>query len=299
MRSLFLLCGISLLWGSGWIVVPLLAQTAAPFAASGLTFAAAAVVLGAASLAGRFPAHRKADARVPLRASLLLALTMLACPLALLLIAGRHGVSGWVPLLYACLPLFTGFAAWSPAMVLAPGAVLVLLNGIVPFSVTQTLWALPVLAAVATQAFALRYAARGLRRASLRALLRSVALQCVLAAALLAAGSLFFDPSPRLAPQWNAFSMGALLLLAVATTALAYAGLYWLLARSVLAPRQVAVTQWLQLLVAVGESAWFAHTWPSWPMLAAAAILAGCAWSVLLSSLRAEDAIAFRDTPAP
>ncbi len=282
-RAILTLCGISLLWGSGWTVAPLLAQTAAPCAAAALTFALAAAFLRAVLLGLRFGSVREAREAIPVRISLRLALGMLAFPTALLLAAGEHGVSGWVPLLYAFLPLLAAGSAWSPAMIVAIGAVLLLLGGTVPLTPMKLLWAVPALAGVALQAFALRYAARQLRGASARALLASLGLQCAVAAGLLGVGSLFFDAVPKVAPpsQWSGFSLTGLLCLAIAGTALTYAGLYWLLARGTLAPWQAAVAQWLQTLLAVAESAALARTWPGWQSLAGALVLAGCAWSVL------------------
>jgi drug/metabolite transporter (DMT)-like permease len=226
---------------------------------------------------------------------------MLAGPLALLILAQGHGIAGWVPLLYAALPLLAGVGteAWSPAMIVAVGAALIMLNGTVPLTGSKALWAMPALAAVATQAFALRYARRNLQRVSLRTLLRSLALQCALAAVLLAAGSWLLDPSPRLAPlaQWNVFSAFSLSLLAIFGTALAYAGLYALLARGTLQPRQIAATQWLQVLVFFAESAFFARVRPPWLSLGAAAILVACCWSVLQASPEVDSKpITLRDT---
>ena len=298
--AILALCGISLLWSTGWIASPLLAQTAAPYAAATLTLALSGCLLGAFLLALRFGRGRAATAAVPLRVSLLLALTMFACPLALLPVAAQHGVSGWIPLLYAFLPLFTAGAAWSPAMIVAVGAALLLLNGTVPLAPVKLLWAVPALAAVASQAYALRCVARLLPGFSTRAVLGSLAMQCAFAACFLGAASLLFDPAPRLASlsQWSAPSAAAALYLAVAGTALAYAGLYWLLAHGC-APQQAAVTQWLQTLLVVAESAALAHAWPGLQSLAAAAVLAGCAWFLLRAPqpLDPQPSIATQGTP--
>ncbi len=275
--QIIVLCGISLLWGSEWIASPLLAQVAAPFAASALTLTCAALFLLGTScfLVSPGPA-------VSFRINLLLAFALFAAPLALLIAAGQHGAAGWTPLLYSMLPLFVAFAdgAWMPAMVLAPGAALVLLNGTVPFAPRNLAWALAALAAVASQAWALRLLARALRG---RPIVRALGLQAAMAAALLYLGSVWLDPAPRLSPfaPWSALPVESLVLIAALGTALPYAGLYRLLARGPLRPEQVAVTQWLQLLVAGAESAAFAHARPGWPWLAAAALLAVCCWSVL------------------
>ncbi len=277
---LAVLVGISLLWGSEWILSPLPAQVAAPFAASALTLAfGALLLLGASVLMPR------AGPGTSLRINLLLAVTLFAAPIALLIEAGRHGASGWIPLLYTMLPLFLAFAedAWTPAMALAPGAALVLLNGTVPFTPGKLPWAAAALAAVALQAWALRSISCRLRG---RAILPALGLQTAAAAALLGLGSLLADPAPRLAPpgQWSALPFISLLLLAALGTALPYAGLVWLLTRTPFRPPQVAVTQWLQLLFAVGGSALLTRARVPWAVLAAAGALLGCCWGVLRRS---------------
>ncbi len=266
---------MSLLWGSGWMAAPSLAELAAPFAATALIFALAASGLLWISL-------QKPARRLPWRAHLTLGAALFAGPTALLVVAGQHGIGGWTPLLYSFLPLLTAGERWSPAMAIAPGAALLLLNGTVPFAPGKLVWVLLALFAVGLQAWALRYAARQLLGCSVAA---NLARATAVAGALLAFGSLVFDPSPRLAPptQWNAGAAGSLLLLSVFGTALPYAGLYALLAGDAYKPEQVAVTQWLQTMVMVGESAVLARAHPSWTLAGAAALLLGCCRSVLQS----------------
>lgn len=222
------------------------------------------------------------QAGIPLQTGLTLGFTMLGAPSALLLLAELHGAGSWVPLLYALLPLVTAFSSgrWSPVLVVPMGAVLVLLNGTVPFTWNQwnqwnqAAWAIPVLGAVGSQAFALRFAATHLHGVSLRGLLGSMALQSVVAAAFLVLGSTLFDPSLRLA--WTAIP--ASLLPALLGTALPYALLYRLLALDEVAPYQAATAQWLQVLIAVLEGAAVARVWPSWQSFAAALAILVCTW---------------------
>ncbi len=219
------------------------------------------------------------QAGVPLPISLTLGLTMLGAPSALLLVAGLHRVGSWAVLLYALLPLFTAFSVsrWSPAMVVPVGAMLVLLNGTVPLIWSKAVWAVPVLAAVGLQAFALRFAGRQLRNSSMRGLLFSMALQSIVAAALLALGSALFDPLPRLA--WAVIR--ASLLPALLAAALPYALFYRLLAGGRIAPHQAATTQWLQFLVTVLEGTAAARVWPSWQSWAAILTVLVCTGIVL------------------
>lgn len=300
-RAILILTAISLLWGSGWIFDPLLAEVAAPFAATALTLAVAACLLALLSAAARLLQGSSSAPAIPLRATLLLALLMLGAPTVLMLVAGRHGIGGWPMLLYALLPLLTAFAAdaWSPPMILAAGAVLVLIDSTISFAPGKLAWALLALLAVAAQAWGLRYAARVFRASGWRPLAASVWLQLALAAMLAGLCSLLFDPAPRLPPlaQWTSLPLLALLYLALAGTALPYLLLYRLLGNSVLVPEQIAAGQWLQTLFAVAESAFFARAHPAWTIYAAAAVLLGCTWKVLQPEQDTTPvSIALRDT---
>ena len=271
-RDLAILGGISLLWGSAWLLAPGLAQAAAPFAAGALSLLLSGCGLLACSLLWGGQA-------APLRGNLLLSLTLFALPQGLLVLAGQHGAGGWTPLLYSLMPLMLAFteAGWTPAMAVAPGAVLVLLNGTVPFVAAKLVWALPVLAAVGLQAYALRL----LRRVyGSRALTRSLGFQLLLAAVVLAAASLAFDPPPRAGV--TASSASILLLHALLAVALPYSGLVFLLTRGTFTPAQVAATQWIQTLAAAGTSLVLTRAHPPVAALLAAGVLLVC----LLSTLR-------------
>lgn len=272
-RAWLLLCGISLLWGSGWVVAPQLAQVAAPYAAAALTFAMAACALLL------FSVRYSSSARLSLRENAALSLPMLALPTALLIASGQHGAGGWTPLLYSLLPLMAAGGRWSPAMAVAPGAVLLLLNGTVSFAPHALLWAVPVLAAVGLQAWALRRLSMRLRPGSVT---HALGVQCALAAFLFAGCSFGFDPTHVVASlaQWSTSSATALILMAICGTALPYAGLYSLLSKEKIRPEQAGTTQWLQTLVAVGESATLALARPSWALFTAALLLFGCCFAV-------------------
>ncbi len=191
------------------------------------------------------------------------------------------------------LPLLTAGERWSPTMAVAPGAVLLLLNGTVPFAPDKLAWAVAVLVAVGLQAWALRYVARRLESGSAAA---SLASAFAIAAALLALGSLLLDPSPRLAPSsdWTAGAGLSLLLLSLLGTALPFAGLCRLLVGSGYRPEQVAVTQWLQTLVMVGESAIVVRAHSQWLLAVAAVGLLGCGWSVLRVAVPEHESVLLR-----
>ncbi len=284
-RSIGMLLLASLLWASTWALSPLLAENAEPFAACALVFTLAALVIAGAAIATK---HRDAlpASGLPWRTHLVLGTAMFALPLPLLLVTGSHGGSGWVPLLYSTLPLLVAAltaGTWSPAMVLAVGAALALLGQGLSFSPAKLFWTLPTVCVVASQAFALHYAAGHLRGSPTRVLMRTLAAQFALAAAVCTIGSVLADPAPRIAPfsQWSAVPSGALLLLALLGTAVPYALLYRLLSRTTLAPQQIATTQWLQTLISVGEGFAFSRQLPPTLLLIAGALLAACTWSML------------------
>jgi drug/metabolite transporter (DMT)-like permease len=300
MRAILMLCGISVLWGSGWIFAPLLAEVASPYAAAALSAALACVAMALLWTILRLLTFTVRS--VPLLLTLHLVLVMLGLPACLMIFAGRHGASAWEILLYAMLPLLVAMAdqSWTTPMIAAVGAVLVLFGGEIPFTLRVMAWALLGLAAVALQAYGLRLAARALQGFGWTALTGSLALQLGVAAVLLACCSLLFDAAPRIAPlgQWTTTALGALAWLALPGMALTWMLFYRLLAHGPLTPVQVAVGQWMQTLLAVLESAILLHARPSWQMLVALAALAVCAWMVLRPEQDSQPAsIVLRDTP--
>ena len=299
-RAILILCGISALWGSGWIFAPLLAEVASPYAAAALSAAVACAAM--ALLWTILRLVTRPGRSVPRLLTLRLVLVMLGWPACLMIFAGSHGASGWELLLYAMLPLLVAMAdqSWSTPMIAAVGAVLVLFGNEIPFTPRVMAWALLGLGAVALQAYGLRLAARALRGFGWTALTGSLALQLGVAGVLLGGCSFFFDAAPRIAPvgQWTATAVGALAWLALPGMALTWLLFYRLLGRGPLTPVQIAVGQWLQTLLAVLESASLLRARPSWQMLAALAALAVCAWMVLRPEQDSSPAsIALRDTP--
>ncbi len=272
-RALGVLTGISLLWGSSWLLGPTLAGAAQSFAAGAVLFSIAAAAAFCASLL-----PRRTASPAPPGAAPLLGFALLAGPQALLILAGKHGVSGWTPLLYSLLPLVLGLfsSAWMPAMAAAPACVLVLLNGSVPFTAAKLGWAACAFTAVLLQAWALNWIYGRCRGCAATPLL---AAGCAYAAVGLGLASLVADKAPRL--TFSGQGWAAAVLAGVCGTALPYAGLLVLLFRGLLTPAQAGAGQWLQTLFAVGESAVLARAHVPGTMLLAAAALLACTWSVL------------------
>ena len=278
-RSILALCGISLLWGSEWTVRPLLDAIAKPIAGNALILLASAAVLLLASRL--WPAEVAPEKPIAWRSTVFLALLLLGVPTLVQLLAGLHGALGWLLLLPALLPLLLSFreGASSAAMPVAFCAAASLLRFTLPIRLANLPWLYAVLFATGAQAFALRYVATELRGAAGRSMLRSLAVQCGLAAALLGAASVFAEAGPRLLFPGQPAAWLALLVIATLGTAAGYAVLVFLLARSSLAPWQVAVAQWLQILVFFTEGLVFGR--PPWLFVVSAVVLAGCCWRVL------------------
>ena len=280
MRSVLIMCVISLLWGSAWLLAPAVPAADAPYAVAALRFA----VAGAAALLAAAMARNPPGAvSLPWRSSATLALLLLGAPTVLLLWAGRHGIGAAEPLLYALLPLMFAMAtdSWPVLYLLPVWALLTLLRPALFFTAHLALWSLPVLLAVVLQVFALRYAARCLRAAPMRQLLLSLGLQCGLAALLLGVLSPLLDP-PHDHNVWSLPAAAALLVLGTLGTALPYALLFGLLADGRLSLPQIAVTQWLQTLMAITEGAVLGHVRPTWSSMVAMLTVALCSALVLL-----------------
>ncbi len=288
-RSVGILLALSLLWGSSWIANAMLQEQAGPLRLAMLRYLLAALVCalahGASLLALKLQllgARPTIEASIPaldappthwFAVSLLLGCTFFGAPDLLLIWAAQHGSAGWTPLMYAGLPLGLLLADGElrvPA-ILGVGAMLALLNGSLPVSARMLPWALPIVAAVALQGWSLVYARRHLAVAGS---LRGIAVQLI-AAAVLVRAALLLWPEAAQNEGWPVSSLGALCLLAVLGTSVAYPLYYRLL--SSLEPAQLATSEWLQTLVAIAESAVLLHQRPGWPMLGAAGALAGCA----------------------
>ena len=246
---------------------------------------------------------RGAGERVPLWVVSVLSVALLAGPILLLIVAGQHGADGCPILLLSLQPLLLGVVSsrWSLAMALAPGAVLVLLDGSVAFAPGKLPWILLAAAAMALQAWGLHFAGKRLPGRSQAALLRSLAIAAGMAAVVLGAASLIADPTPRLAPwqQWGAEQTVSLAVLGCLAGALPYFLLWRVFASARLAPEQIAVTQWVQTLTALAESAFFARAHLSLLDIAAFITLAVCIVLVLRGDgAEQANSIAFLGSPA-
>ncbi len=304
-RSIAMLLGLSLVWGSTWIANDTLRHQSGPLRLAMLRYLLAGLFVACVFCArliygwlrrgghtGRLQTHSSCGLDLQqqfagpdkqavreygwIGVNLLLGCTMFVVPDLLLVWSAGHVAAGWVPMIYAALPLGLLLMAGdlrTPA-ILGMGAMLVLLNGSLPITAGRLPWILPIAGAVGLQGWSLVYAQRHCAAASS---LGGVMVQLVAAAFLLRAMiNLWHEPSLAdsllrrpVAP------LGALCMLAGPATAVAYP-LYYRLLQG-LEPAKVAISEWLQTLVAICESAVLFHLRPSWMMIGAASVLVGCA----------------------
>ncbi len=301
-RSVAILLALSLVWGSTWIANEILRDQCGPLRLAMLRYLLAAFLVACTLCVqqihqrlrrGGKPTqsrtHSSADLKSPagpdtqrtqnrswVAINLLLGCTMFVVPDLLLVWSAGHGAAAWTPMIYAGLPLGLLLKAGELRMpaVLGVGAILIVLNGSLPLTAGKLLWVLPIAGAVLMQGWSLVYAQRHCAAASS---LSGVMVQLATAALLLCAAIGIWHEAFAAQPllRWPASSLAALCLLAGLATAAAYPLYYRLL--QTLEPAQLAVSEWLQTLVAIFESAVLMHQRPGWPMVGAAAVLIGCA----------------------
>jgi len=270
-RTLAAFASIGILWGSAWILTPMLPPP--PLLAGAARFAIAAVMLALASLGVR--AWRKPSIRVfPLVPSLLLGLTMVGLPYAFAVWAKDSVSSGLIAVAYAAMPLAALFFRGNdsstpiPAMAIGMGGIAVLVAQGITYSTTQIGGLLLLAAAVILGAFSLNYAKRSIPKGCF---LLSSAIQCAVASLLLISLSGMRGwPHPT---PWSPSSVLALTALAATEGAIALPLLFWLLSK--IEPWQTATLQWAATLCAVAEAAWFLRAKPTLQMGAGAVMALG------------------------
>jgi drug/metabolite transporter (DMT)-like permease len=261
-RTVTAFAAVGILWGSTWILSPLLPGP--ELSAGAVRFAIAAALLGAASfVAGRL--RTRAAGAVPLVPSLVLGVTMVSLPYAAAVWAKDSVSAGLAAVVYALMPLAALFfskrvdSASIPMMAIGIGGVTFAVAQGISYSVGQIGGAIVLIFAVLLGAFSLNYAKDRITKDSL---LLSSAIQSAAAAVLLI---ILGGISGQLHPSaWNMQSLLALTLLSVADGAIALPVLYWLLLR--MDAWQAASLQWLATLIAVAEAAWFLRAKPTLEM---------------------------------
>jgi drug/metabolite transporter (DMT)-like permease len=272
---------LSIVWGTTWIASDTLTEYVPPLRGSAARFLLAAILCLPVILGKRLPLPRGRD----LGSILILSATMVAVPLLLLLWAKQHVSSATVTVLFAAMPLLVALLtpvtvprrALQAAMV-GLGAMTVVVN------------ATPSLAQAGGAAVAL-IAVAFLGASSLTARRELSGVHPVMVVALLAgaAALLLFLASlvvERGQPaQWNQNALGSLIFLSAVAGAPAYATYFWLLQQR--EAYQVATLQWIEPMVAIGETALFLRLSLSLSVITASLVTLVCL--VLVMQARAED----------
>lgn len=262
---------VGILWGSAWVVTPLLPEQ--QLAAGALRFAIAAAVLG---LVGGIPFLRRSRRpySFPLVPSVVLGLIMVGVPYALAVWAKGTVSAGLFPVLYSTMPLVaflfgrkTSIAPIPAASLGVGGIAFVVAQGI-SYSSSQLGGLCLLIGAVLLGAFALNYAKGNIPEGSF---VLSSALQCAVASILL--GCVSAVTGELRLSSWSGQSFMAVTALAVTESVIALPLLYWLLAR--VEPWQAAELQWLATLCAVSEAAWFLRAKPTLQMAGGAVLTMG------------------------
>jgi drug/metabolite transporter (DMT)-like permease len=272
---------LSVVWGSTWIAFDTLTEYVPPLRGSAARFLLAAILCLPVILAKRFPLPR----RRALGFIFLLSATMVALPLVLLLWAKQHVSSATMTVLFAAMPLLV--AALTPgavprralqATMVGLGA-MALVVGASP-SLAQLGGAAVALIAVAFLGASSLIARREL--GSVHPVMVAALLSGTAALMLFLAGLVLERGQPA---QWNQSALGSLVFLSAAAGAPAYATYFWLLQQK--EAYQVATLEWIEPIVAIGESAFFLRQTLSFSMIAGSLVTLVCL--LLVMQARAED----------
>lgn len=290
-RHILAMITLVLIWGSTWMAIHVLVGAVPPMRSAALRFLLAAALL--------VPIIQWKKLAWPkdrgLQASLILSMSMVTLPYALIFWSEQHISSGLTALLYAAMPLLTTLltpllagrnvprAAWQ-AMILGLGGILLVLSGIISTSFTQTLGAIGVLLAVALQGGSSIYAKRNLEGVQP---LVSTSIQFFCAGVLLSLGSLSIEHGKT--SLWSTPAIAALLFLSIFSSVISYSLYYWLL-RTVEA-YQITSLQLVVPIIAVAEGAILLHEPLSWRMIVGASAVLGCVIFVMRANREEDEAI--------
>jgi drug/metabolite transporter (DMT)-like permease len=295
-RKTFAFAVLCLVWGSTWFAIRVLVEQVPPIRAAALRFTIAVVVLVPLLAARRLKLPRGRA----LLANIVLSLTLVAVPYALIFWAETRVSSGMTAVLFAAMPLVAGLYAnyadgrrmpYSAMMALLVGigGMLLLLSSAFSTSLDQAVGALIVLAGVVSAGISSVYAKRELAEVHP---LMSTMLQLCGGALLLALMSAVLErgrPS-----HWNGEAIAALLFLSLGASVFAFPLYFWLLKQ--MEAYQIGTIQWFEPLVAVVEGAILLHEPLSWRMLLGGAIVLGSVVRVMRASEQDDGTVTLKIT---
>jgi drug/metabolite transporter (DMT)-like permease len=272
---------LSVVWGTTWIASDTLTEYVPPLRGSAARFLLTAILCLPIILGKRFPLPRGRA----LGFILLLSATMVALPLVLLLWAKQHVSSATMTVLFAGMPLLV--ALLTPVAIprraleatMVGWGTMALVVGASP-SLAQLAGAAVALIAVAFLGASSLIARRELGSVHPTMV---VGLLAGTAALMLFLASLAVERGQ--AAQWNQSALGSLIFMSAVAGAPAYAAYFWLLQQR--EAYQVATLQWIEPMIAIGESAFFLRQSLSLSMIAGSLVTLVCLLMVMQA--RAED----------
>lgn len=279
-RAILVFVLIGLLWGSAWVPTSEVLREIPPLRAGALRFAIAAMFTALLAFFSRLRS-RKTGAQFSLllfRHALILSLTALAPPYALVVWASNRISPAAIPALFAFMPLIVllmsreAASGTIPALVIGISGVVLLVAQGLSFSGTQLGGTFLILCAVTLGAFSLNYAKKHLQAPEF---LLFCSVQFAFASVLLGAVSFATERTQAAAP--NTATALWILSLGILISGLTLPLLYWLLTQ--VEAWQTALLYWISTLVAVVEAAWLLHARPSTGQaIAAVAIIGAVLW---------------------
>lgn len=236
--------GLSLLWGSEWLLTASL-PTQPRLHALAIEYGIAAVCLLPWAIRRRFWQHRMRSAAGVVVAGV----GILCIPQILIFVAGRTLSPAVSLLALALVPVFLAISGRLPISLAVCGfaGVVFLADRSLNISAIRLPWLPLPLAAAAVLAWSLVAAEK---QSEVMSLVEVLFIQCV------AAASLLYIVSPLLEHEtmtWSAMAAAGFIIQAVLTVVCGYLLFYWLLGNRGAGP--TSLLQWTQPLIVIGESA--------------------------------------------
>ena len=254
-KTVFLFVVLCFIWGSSWFASRILAEQIPPMWSASIRCLIGAIVLLPIVVARNltFPKGRA------LAANLILSVTMVALPYALIFWAQPRGSPGMIAVFFALTPLIAGLFSnfiGGPslpqnamyALILGVSGVVLMLSSAVSISLDQSVGVTAVLIAVVSVAISSVYVKREL--AQIHPMVSTV-VQVFGAAILLALLSAFLERGQS--SHWTPSNLGALLFLGIVSSAVGYP-IYFSLFKG-MEPWQIGTIQWFEPMIAIFEGA--------------------------------------------
>lgn len=281
---------LCLIWGTTWMAIRVVVRDVPPLWSAGVRFViAAAILLLVAAIRG----SKTPQSPREWRAVLVLGLTMIALPYGLLFWAEQFVASSMTAVLYTALPLcVAAFTPWMSkhsvprsaifSMVVGAGGIAVLFGQGLAASRGTLFGGMAILLGVVSNAFSILFAKREISGMDP---VVSTGWQFLVGAVALVGVSLATERGR--ASEWTAHAIIALLFLAIAGSAVAFALYYWLLRH--MQPYQISTISLVIPIIAIIEGSAILHE-PIPPLMLVASLVVLAAVAGVLRAQASEPA---------